>query len=189
MCRLPHHFSSKVAVKGKGKIVIYLVQHYSIRQTFICCGLAVLLLLTTLLQSALLGSGISTVLAESGLKDGNQARVANTDGDKLRLRAEPDAKSATILNLDENWLVTIKGGPFKDSQDNSFYKVEWSNRTGYAMAQYLVYAGKAAPANTKNLAIGGQVRVSGTDGDGVRMRQQPNSSASTLTILNCREPC
>jgi cell wall-associated NlpC family hydrolase len=155
------------------------------QRTAICLAAISFLLLSSLIQSALFGFGLEVASAESGLKAGSQARVSNTDGDGVRLRTAPDAKASTILTLSENWQVTIKGGPYNDSQGNSFYKVEWSNRTGYAMTQYLSYSGKSsAGTSSKSLPVGGQVRVSGTSGDGVRMRQQANASASTLSILS-----
>lgn len=148
-------------------------------------ALSSLLLLTSLLQSALLGFDLEVASAENGLSAGSQARVANTDGDGVRMRAEPDVKSSPMLTLNENWLVTIKGGPFNDKQGNSFYKVEWSDRVGFAMSQYLVYAGKnSGSSKGKSLPLNSQVRVSGTSGDGVRLRQQPNVNAPTITILN-----
>ncbi len=172
----------------EGNIFTYLWRSRNIRQATICLAFANLLFLTTLLPSALVGFDVEIAIAESGLDAGSQARVANTDGDGLRLRTEATAKSDTLLTLKENWLVTIKGGPFNDKAGNSFYQIEWSNRSGFAMSQYLVYAGKNSAAlpgnNSKNLSIGGQARVSGTGGDGVRMRQQPNVSAASLAILN-----
>jgi cell wall-associated NlpC family hydrolase len=142
--------------------------------------------MTSLLQSALFGFDLSEASAENGIKAGSQARVSNTDGDGVRLRAEPSTSGDTILTLKENWMVTIQGGPFTDKQGNAFYKVEWANRTGYAMTQYLTYSGKSgsSSAGSAKVAIGGQARVSGTGGDGVRMRQQPNTAASSLTILS-----
>lgn len=152
----------------------------------ICFALTALLLLTSLIQSVLLGFDLEVASAQNGLTAGSQARVSDTDGDGVRLRTDPSTNSDIILTLKENWLVTIKGGPVNDKQGNAFYKVEWSGRTGYAMTQYLAYAGKnsAASASASKLTIGGQARVGGTGGDGVRMRQQANSGASTLTILN-----
>lgn len=152
----------------------------------ICFALTALLLLTSLVQSALLGFDLEVASAQNGLTAGSQARVSNTDGDGVRMRSDPSTGSDTILTLKENWLVTIKGGPFDDKQGNTFYKVEWSNRTGYAMTQYLAYAGKnsAVAANNSKVTIGGQARVGGTGGDGVRLRQQASAGAATLTILN-----
>ncbi len=154
------------------------------RRVAICLALTSLLLITSLIQSALFDFDLPIASAETGLTAGSQARVANTDGDGVRMRTEPSAGAEIMLTLKENWLVTIKGGPFKDNQGNSFYKIEWSNRTGYAMTQYLSYAGKNSGASGgKSLPIGGQARIGGTGGDGVRMRQQANVAAPTMTIL------
>lgn len=160
--------------------------HQKFQRIAICLALVILLFLSSLIQTTLFDFDLQVASAENGLKSGSQARVSNTDGDGVRLRTEPSAKASTILTLSENWLVTIKGGPFTDSQGNTFYKVDWNSRTGYAMTQYLSYAGKTSTStgSSKSLPIGGQVRVSGTNGDGVRMRQQAKTSASTLAILS-----
>ncbi len=177
--------NSKLNLKRTFNISNNAPKRKKLRRIALSLGFTSLLLLTSLLQSIFLGWN-DTASAENGLGAGSQARVANTDGDGVRLRTDADSGAGTIQILGENWLVTVKGGPFSDKQGNSFYKVEWSNRTGYAMTQYLVYAGKnsAAASSGSKVPVGGQARIGGTGGDGVRMRQQPSASASTLTILN-----
>jgi len=95
--------------------------------------------LTTILTPA------SAVRADDGLATNSPARVANTGGDGVRFREAPDTGAATITIIPENELVTIKGGQTKDNAGDSFYKVEYQGKTGYAMSQYLIFAGKANP--------------------------------------------
>ncbi len=125
---------------------------------------------------------VSISLAEDGLANGSSARVANTDGDKLRMRDNPTAAASTLAMIDENEVVTIKGGPVKDKQGNSFYKISYNGKTGYAMAQYLISAGKVSKT-VKPLPVGSPVKISNTDGDGANLRQQASGSASVLAVL------
>lgn len=123
-----------------------------------------------------------SALAETGLSAGSPARVANTDGDGVRLRESPNTGDNIIQTIDENELVMIRGGLTKDKQGNSFYKIEYNGKTGYAMAQYLIFAGKTTKGVTP-LAVGSPGKIVNTDGDGVNMRQQANSGASVLNVL------
>jgi len=122
-----------------------------------------------------------------GYAPGSQVRVAGTGGDGVRLRSQPNTEAGLVTTLGENWLTTVMGGPYKDNSGNSFYKVEWTGRIGYVAADFLAFAGKSgttqAAITTSSLAIGGQAKVTGTDGDGVRLRQQPNVLSPTLSLL------
>lgn len=121
----------------------------------------------------------NTAAAAGGLGEGSQARVTGTDGSGLRMRTDPSAGATTKTILLENWLVTIKGGPYKDNQGNSFYKIEWANQQGFAMVQYLTYAGHSGV----NLSNGSQARVNGTGGDGVHLRTAPSLNSGSITTL------
>lgn len=70
------------------------------------------------------------------------ARVANTDGDPLRLRETPTAGPAgkIITLLDSGTTVAIKAGPLTDSTGVVWYQVTAKGVTGWAMAQYLAQA-------------------------------------------------
>lgn len=127
-----------------------------------------------------------------GFALGSQVRVAGTDGDGVRLRTAANTGSGTIVTLEENWLATVVGGPFRDNQGNNYYRLEWTGKTGFANSEYLAYAGKSGNVTTSTqsnsssnnkLTIGGQAKVSGTDGEGVRLRQQPNPLSATLSVL------
>jgi cell wall-associated NlpC family hydrolase len=132
--------------------------------------------LTTILIPA------SAVRADDGLASNSPARVANTDGDGVRFREAPNTGAATITIIPENELVTIKGGQTKDSEGNSFYKVQYQDKTGYAMSQYLIFAGKANPG-VAAIPVGNPAKIVNTDGDGVNFRQQANSASSVMAVL------
>ena len=125
---------------------------------------------------------VSITLADDGLSNGMAARVANTDGDKLRMRDNPTATAATVTMIDANEVVVITGGLVKDKQGNSFYKISYNGKTGYAMSNYLISAGKATK-NLPTLAVGSPAKIANTNGDGVNLRQQANSGAPVLAVL------
>jgi peptidoglycan DL-endopeptidase LytF len=133
--------------------------------------------LTTLLQP------ISAVRADDGLDANSPARVANTDGDGVRLRQGASSGAETITIIPENDLVTIKSGVSKDKEGNAFYKVEYQGKTGYAMTQYLIFAGKATP-NIQAVPVGNPAKIINTDGDGVNLRQQASAGSSVLGVLS-----
>jgi len=66
------------------------------------------------------------------------AKVANTDGDPLRMRsaASKDGKVITTLAPDTN--VAIKQGPLTDTDKVVWYQVSANGVTGWVMGQYLV---------------------------------------------------
>jgi len=68
------------------------------------------------------------------------ARVANTDGDHLNVRAEPNRNSRVVATLAPNTSVAIKAGPVSDKEGQAWYQISANAVTGWAMAQYLVQA-------------------------------------------------
>jgi len=76
------------------------------------------------------------------------ARVANTDGDQLRVRAAPTTgPTGQILKmLDPGTTVGILAGPVTDDTGIVWYQIKTGSITGWAMAQYLVQAEAAQAA-------------------------------------------
>lgn len=145
-------------------------------KTFLGIRIATLsLLILTLFLQVSFSDGTA---AAAGLGSGSQARVTGTDGAGVRLRTTPDVGNNTVTILQENWQVTILSGPYSDKAGDSFYKVEWANKQGYVMSQYLTYAGRSGV----NLSVGSSARVN-ADGDGVNMRSGPSTSASVIRPL------
>jgi len=125
---------------------------------------------------------VVAVRADDGLDVNTPARVANTDGDGVRFREAPNTGSDTLTIIPENDLVMIKDGQTKDNEGNSFYKVEYQGKTGYAMSQYLIFAGKANPGISA-IPVGQPAKIVNTNGDGVNFRQQASSGSSVMAVL------
>ncbi len=121
-------------------------------------------------------------LADDGLTVGTSVRVANTDGDGVRLRESGSFAAKVLETVEENELLVIRSGLTKDSKGNNFYKVEYNGKTGYVVSQYLIYAGKVSNG-VKTLKAGSTGKVVNTDGDGLRMRQQANAGSGVLNVL------
>lgn len=79
--------------------------------------------------------GASRTQASS--RSGSVARVANTNGDMLRVRSEPSTDGRVISRLNPGATVTIKAGPVTNKADITWYEVTANGITGWVMAQYL----------------------------------------------------
>lgn len=99
------------------------------------------------------------------------ARVANTDGDSLRVRAAPTAGPAgeILALLDPSTTVTILTGPLTDDGGVVWYEIKAGGITGWAMAQYL------APAETA------QVPAASPRAESVAARTTPAKAAPSPT--------
>jgi len=71
-------------------------------------------------------------------KISGSARVANTDGDPLRVRSSAGREGAVVTTLDADTVVAVKQGPVKDKEGAAWYQVSAKGVTGWVMAQYLV---------------------------------------------------
>ena len=85
------------------------------------------------------------VVARPAAKIDGFARVANTDGDTLRVRSIPDAEGKILSSLAPNTSVAIKAGPITDIKGIVWYQVLAHGVTGWVMGQYLVQAQAATP--------------------------------------------
>ena len=68
------------------------------------------------------------------------ARVANTDGDSLRVRSMPNAGGVVLTRLAPDTIVAIDAGPVTDETDIVWYRIKAGSLSGWAMARYLVQA-------------------------------------------------
>ncbi len=66
------------------------------------------------------------------------ARVANTDGDPIRVRSDAGRDAGVVTTLDADTVVAVKQGPVADKEGLYWYQVSANGITGWVMAQYLV---------------------------------------------------
>jgi cell wall-associated NlpC family hydrolase len=109
------------------------------------------------------------------LSVGGQVKVTGTNADGVRMHQQPSASSPTINILPETYLVSVLNGPFNDSDGNTFYRVEWAGQTGYVSSAYLIAASNKAVAG-----VGGWMRITNSDGDGIRFRSGPGTDSDVL---------
>lgn len=89
----------------------------------------------------------------TGAKLTGSARVANTNGDPLRLRETPTTSGKVLTLLNPGATVIVQGGPVADETGIVWYSIAAKGFNGWAMAQYLVQAPAAAEiAPTKETA-------------------------------------
>jgi uncharacterized protein YraI len=104
-------------------------------RSFLHCVCAVLLLIMLPIQS---------VRAVSTLTVGQPATVMGTNGDGLNLREGPGYDFTVIVVMPEGATVRVIGGPQRDARGNLWWNVQWGEKSGWALADYL------APSNDKN---------------------------------------
>ena len=95
------------------------------------------------------GTGIPTAAANLT----GTARVANTNGDPLRLREAPSTSGDVLTLLDPGTKVTVQAGPVVDKTGIAWYKVTARGITGWAMAQYLAQEPNSAPAERSDKQV------------------------------------
>ena len=126
--------------------------------------------------------------------DGTPATITNTNGDGVRCRDKNSYVSNVILVLPENTKITLRG-----NQNGDWMPVYCSSKLekGWVFAAYVTIGSVPTPTPTPTPAPtqpppggaadgfsdGDAVVVANTNGDGVRFRSKPNSSASVIMVL------
>ena len=75
--------------------------------------------------------------ASSATKLVGFGKVANTDGDPLRVRNAANREGSVLTKLAPNTVVAVKKGPVTDDEGIVWYQVSANGVTGWAMAHYL----------------------------------------------------
>ncbi|HET9496086.1 MAG TPA: SH3 domain-containing protein [Chloroflexia bacterium] len=77
-----------------------------------------------------------------------QVRVANTDGDRLRVRSAPNTGGGVIGYLSPDATGTVEDGPVTDSAGIVWYRISAGGLRGWCMAVYLAQAQEEASRTT-----------------------------------------
>lgn len=127
-----------------------------------------------ILVATFMAMGIAPVAAATNLNIGGQAIVSGTSGDGVNVRDAVGYNAKVLLRLPEGATVKVIGGPNTASDGSRWYNVDVNGTLGWIISDYL-----SLPP-TKS----GQVlTVSGTNGDGLRLRDAASLNSSTITVM------
>lgn len=115
--------------------------------------------------------GVSPVAADTNLIVGGHAVVSHTNNG-VNVRATVGGK--VLFALAEGAQVKVIGGPNKASDGSLWYNVDVNGTLGWIVSDYL---------SLPTTSAGDTVVISGTNGQGLRLRASANTSAATLVII------
>ena len=132
------------------------------------------LLCGALLAATLGAAAIAPAAADTNLAIGGQALVSQTNGDGVHVR-DGLGYSATILTtIPEGASVKVLGGPKSAADGSLWYNVQAGSTQGWVISTYL-----SLPA----VQQGSSLVVTGTNGNGLRLRNGASLTAATLTVM------
>jgi cell wall-associated NlpC family hydrolase len=147
------------------------------------------MLAAMLLVGVMLSSTVPLALADTDLEIGGLAIVANTGGDAAMVRDGAGYDYAVLLAAAEGTVLTVTDGPFAGDDGALWYEVSLDGTIGYIYADFLVLP-ENAPANPGggggSQAAGGggyYSTISGTGGDGARMRDGADLDAAIILVI------
>jgi len=143
-------------------------------------------LLALVLASATLASTAPPTSAGVDLEAGGTAVVARTGGEPVQVRAGTGTDFAVLTVAPEGAVVAIIAGPFKGRDGTPWYGLSYGGTIGYVRADFLAHPGDTpAPpipaASIPDPAGGGYTAtITGTGGDGARIRDAPSLAAAIV---------
>jgi cell wall-associated NlpC family hydrolase len=107
------------------------------------------------------------------------ARVANSDGDPVRMRSSAARNGAIVGKFGPNTTLAVQEGPVADAEGIAWYRVSAGGSTGWMMAEFLVQAEAPAPA----APVTEQARTGSARGEEPPPAAQESSLASKIVNL------
>lgn len=132
------------------------------------------LLCGALLAVTLSAAAIAPVAADTNLAIGGQAVVSQTNGDGVHVRDGVGYSAKILATIPEGATVQVLGGPKSAADGSLWYNVQAGGTQGWVISTYL-----SLPAAVQ----GGNLVVTGTNGNGLRLRDGASTSATTLTVM------
>ena len=117
-------------------------------------------------------SGDAVVTAEDG------SATVKGSGGGLRCRTNPNTDATVITVIADGVTLALRGARSGDWQP-----VVCANRNGWVAAQYLTYSAIPATTPATSFKKGDALVVTGTNGDGVRMRSAANSTSAVMIVV------
>jgi uncharacterized protein YgiM (DUF1202 family) len=153
-------------------------------------------------------SPVAVTVASTNLSSGDDAVIADANGDLVRLRSKPGSSGAVLGEFPEGTAVGIIDGPQNDADDTAWYRVTVGGQLGYMAAEFLAPAGSAVATPIPEMtpkseptaeaameptvdaesvvvaaAITGTAIIVNTNGDSIRCRASASTSAQILGYL------
>lgn len=125
-----------------------------------------------LLAATVSAATVAPVAADTNLIGGDEGVVAHTNGDGVNMR---DAVSGNVLTtLPDGTTLSVLSGPQTASDGSAWYNVAVNSQEGWIVSDYL----------SRAAATSGQtVTITGTNGDGLRLRDAASYDSNTLTVI------
>lgn len=156
-----------------------------------------------LLVGLIMLAGAPAASADTDLHVGGIAIVANTGGDAIMLRSGAGYEYTVLGTVGEGDIINVVDGPVPGSDGAPWYQIEINGTAAYVLADFLVLPinaplhpkpGKGsanAPvmqAASTSRSSGGSSVISGTDGDGARLRDGASLDAAIILTIPEGEP-
>lgn len=127
----------------------------------------------------------SLAFSQADIVVGEEATIANANGDNVLLRADPGYEAEVLDQLAEGTRVAIIDGPFTAEDGSVWYTVQFENRSGYIVSDFLTTT-NVEPATTVEMAesesVPSEPEAAGTS----TMAVGGTGSAVATTPLNMR---
>lgn len=140
-----------------------------------------------LLVTAIMASSAPAAFADTDLDIGGQAVVAYTGGDSVMVRAGAGPDYDIYGSVPEGGVVTILDGPYVGDDGNYWYEVDADGTYGFIFASFLALPWNAPAVSAATIGGGGGggwvATISGTGGDGARMRDGADVEAAIILVV------
>ncbi|HEX3722270.1 MAG TPA: SH3 domain-containing protein, partial [Nitrolancea sp.] len=132
------------------------------------------LLYGLLIAAAVTTATVAPVAADTNIIVGDEAVVAHTNGDGVHMRDAASTSGNVITTVSDGTTLSVIGGPNAASDGSDWYNVAEGSEKGWVDSEYLT----TAPASS-----GQTVTITGTDGNGLRLRDAASMNSNTLTVI------
>ncbi|HET9015151.1 MAG TPA: SH3 domain-containing protein [Thermomicrobiaceae bacterium] len=127
-----------------------------------------------LLAATLGAAAIAPAAADTNLAVGGSAVVSQTGGEGVHVRNGVGSGAGILTTIPEGASVTILGGPKTAADGSAWYNVQSGSVKGWVISTYL---------SLPPVKQGSTLVVTGTNGNGLRLRNGASLNSSTLTVM------
>lgn len=148
-----------------------------------------------LLVGLVILAGAPAALADTDLQVGGIAIIANTNGDAIMLRSGAGYDYTVLGTVGEGDIVNVIDGPITSNDGTPWYQIEINGTVAFVLADFLVLPinaplhpkqgkGSANAPVLQAAAVSQGSVISGTDGDGARLRDGASLDAAIILTIS-----